>query len=53
MEEQMKKMYTLYPYPNYDSKHDKYAPIPAQFSPFCFCYFCILVDKITTLGPTN
>ena len=36
MEEQMKKMYTLYPYPNYDSKHDKYAPIPAQYSPFSF-----------------
>lgn len=32
----MKKMYTLYPYPNYDSKHDKYAPIPAQYSPFSF-----------------
>ena len=29
-------MYTLYPYPNYDSKHDKYAPIPAQYSPFSF-----------------
>lgn len=32
----MKKMYTLYPYPNYDSKHDKYAPIPSQYSPFSF-----------------
>ena len=36
MEERMKKMYTLYPYPNYDSKIDKYAPIPAQYSPFSF-----------------
>ena len=36
MEERMKKMYTLYPYPNYDSKIDKYSPIPAQFSPFSF-----------------
>jgi len=36
MEERMKNMYTLYPYPHYDSKIDKYAPIPAQFSPFCF-----------------
>ena len=36
MEERIKKMYTLYPYPNYDCKIDKYSPIPAQFSPFSF-----------------
>ena len=36
MEERIKKMYSLYPYPNYNSKVDKYAPIPAQYSPFSF-----------------
>ena len=26
----------MYPYPNYDSKIDKYAPIPTQYSSFSF-----------------